>query len=133
MSENISGKRLIATFGLALAVGFYTAFVFENIWNWFAAAALHAPEISYWTAYGIFLGFHFIIDRDETFEKTEIFARLEMMIKACVPEERRAELDAELVAEDKQMGTKLLGPIVGQAVGNTVALGIGFVVHTLAS
>lgn len=46
--------------------------------------------------------------------------------------DKREELTAALLAEDEKMGTNLLSMVAGQAVGNTIALGVGFGVHLLA-
>lgn len=129
----MSWKKMLAGFGVAVGVGFYTTFVIQNLWNWFAVPALHVPEISYWTIYGLLLGARLVFEKDETFEKQEIFGRVGMMIEACVPEEKQADLNAQLLAEDEKMGTKILSMVTGQAIGNTITLGIGFAIHLFAS
>lgn len=128
----MSWKKMLAGFRVAVVVGFYTTFVIQNLWNWFAVPALHVPEISYWTMYGLLLGARLVFEKDETFEKAEVFGRVGMMIEACVPEEKQADLNAQLLAEDEKMGTKILSMVAGQAVGNTITLGIAFAIHIFA-
>lgn len=128
----MSWKKMLAAWGVALGVGFYTTFVIQNLWNWFAVAAFHVPEISYWTIYGLLLGAHLVFDKDESLEKGEIFGRIRMMLDACVPEEKREELTAELKAEDESMGMKIFTMVIVKAIVNTVALGVGFAIHLLA-
>ena len=36
-------------------VPFYTAFVVQNLWNWFVASAIHGEDISYWQSFGALL------------------------------------------------------------------------------
>jgi hypothetical protein len=123
-------KKLGMVFALGLVVSFYTTFVLENLWNWFAVSALGAPQISYWTAYGFVLLIRLLFDKDTTYKEQEIFGRLGMMIDACVPEEKRAELTEQLLEEDKGLVGRLFGGVFGEALGVTLTLGLGWAVHT---
>jgi len=123
-------KKLGMVFALGLVVSFYTTFVLENLWNWFAVPALAAPQISYWTAYGFVLLIRLLFDKDATYKDQEVFGRLGMMIDACVPEEKRAELTEQLLEEDKGLAGRLGGGVLGEAVGVSITLGLGWAVHT---
>ena len=98
------------------------------LWNWFVVGGLHAPEISYWTMYGLLLLVRLIFDKP-TFESDEKFKRLAIVVNACVPDEKRAELYEELKAEDDDMWVKLGTEIFGQVGRSSVALAIGFAIH----
>ena len=123
-------KKLGMVFAIGLVVSFYTTFVLENLWNWFAVPALGAPQISYWTAYGFVLLIRLLFDKDTTYKEQEIFGRLGMMIDACVPEEKLAELTEQLLEEDKGLAGRLGGGVLGEAVGVSITLGLGWAVHT---
>jgi hypothetical protein len=123
-------KKLGMVFGVGIIVSFYTTFVLENLWNWFAVPALGAPQISYWTAYGFVLLIRLLFDKDTTYKNQEIFGRIGMMIDACVPEEKRAELTEQLLDEDKRLPLRLGGVVFGEALGVSFTLGLGWAVHT---
>ncbi len=122
-------KKMVGTWGIAIVVGFYTTFVLQALWNWFAVQAFGAPHISYWMAYGFVLTLRLILD-EPPFEKQEIYGRLEHLINACIPEEKREVLNEELLEEGKEFPARLGGAIFGQVVGLTLTLAIGWAVHT---
>jgi len=41
-------RMLVLLFLVGPVVGLYRTFVLLNLWNWFAAEALHLPVISFW-------------------------------------------------------------------------------------
>lgn len=125
----MKAKGLLGVWGIAVVAGLYTTFVLQVLWNWFAVAALHAPEISYWTMYGLLLLLRLVFQKP-TFEIDEKFKRLTMIVSACVPDEKREELQEELKAEDDDLAAKLGGLVVGEVVATSLALGLGFVVHS---
>lgn len=126
-------KKFLYAFVLSVIVGFYLAFVGQTLWNWFAVPAFHVEEIGYWMAYGLFLLIHLLFDQDNSMEQGEIFGRLEMMLNACVRDDRREELNDELRTEREGLALRLFSGVFGKALGATITLGIGFVVHILAS
>jgi cytochrome c biogenesis protein CcdA len=89
------------------AVGLYTTFVLQQLWNWFIVTALHASELSYWEMYGVTMLVFMLLEpnplgNEERWEQT-----LTMGI-----------------------WTKIGAYGFGKLVGNSAALGIGWVVHT---
>jgi hypothetical protein len=48
-------KKVMLFWLIGSVVALYRTFVIENLWNWFAASALHIPEISFWGMYGLVL------------------------------------------------------------------------------
>jgi len=84
----VSVKKMIGMWGIAIVVGLYTTFVLQMLWNWFAVDALRAPEISYWTVYGLLLLIRLIFEKP-TLESDEKFKRLAILVEACVPQEKR--------------------------------------------
>jgi hypothetical protein len=123
-------KKWAIAWAVAIVVGFYTTFVVQSLWNWFAVPSLNAPTVSYWTAYGLVLLIRLVFDKNDYIKDQEAFGRLGMMIEACVPEEKRAELTAQLLEEDKGLAGRLGGGVIGQAFGVTFTLALGWAVHT---
>jgi len=123
-------KKMGLVFGVGVIVSFYTTFAVESLWNWFAVRSLSAPQISYWTAYGLVLLIRLLSDKNDYYKDQEVFGRLGMMIETCVPEEKRAELTEQLLEEDKGLAGRLGGGVIGEAFGVTFTLGLGWAVHT---
>lgn len=124
-------KKWALMWAIIIVVGFYTTFVLQTLWNWFAVAAFHVPEVSYWTMYGFMMLIHLVTDKS-TFQSEEQAKRLGILITACVPEEKQTEVAEALKAEDDDIGVKLFGLIVGQVTGSSVVLFLGWVVYTFA-
>jgi len=41
-------KKMLLGWVVGSAASLYTAFVLQNLWNWFATPALHLSQISFW-------------------------------------------------------------------------------------
>ena len=68
----------------------YTAFAFQNLWNWFIPDAIHGPEISYWQAGGILILASILRHHDyEAYAKEKRWKRVLMMMEAVLSEENR--------------------------------------------
>lgn len=117
-----------------IATPFYTSFVVQILWNWFVVEALHAPNISYFHALGLLIVIH-VLKYTESVSKhaddDKHWHRVEAMIDACVPQQRRDATNAEIIAVDKQSEpTWLIAlSIFEKPIVNTLALGAGFLVH----
>jgi hypothetical protein len=129
LEDFVNWKQLLGTWGIGLLVSFYTTFVLQTLWNWFAVDGLSAPHVSYWVVYGLVLIIHLIID-EPPIEKQEIFGRLENLINACVPEEKREAVNELLLEDQKGLPSRLGWSLFGQAFGVTLTLGIGWAVHS---
>jgi hypothetical protein len=122
-------KKMLLTFALGWMVSFYTALVFETLWNWFAVQALHAPEIGYWTMYGLLILVRMVMGTDAAFQQLR-FEKLTKLITACVPPEKSEEVQQDMKDEKKNLPWTWVGAIIGDALGITFAFGMGWVVHT---
>lgn len=122
-------KKWALMWAVIIVVGFYTTFVIQTLWNWFAVAAFRVPEVSYWTMYGFMLLIHLVTEKSN-FQNEEQGKRLGLLIMACVPEHKLDEVKEEIKIEDDDIGMKLFGLIVGQIAGSSVALALGWGVHT---
>jgi hypothetical protein len=128
--EGVMGwKKFVATWIVAIGVGFYTTFVLQSLWNWFAVTTFHLSEISYWTMYGMFMLVHALMPNNAPVDE-ERFNRLGLILNACVPDEKRPELEAE-VEMDERSAPIMIATVVGTKVAeNTLTLGLGWAVHT---
>jgi hypothetical protein len=124
-------KSLLKVLGLllvALPVGFYTAFVAQCFWNWFAVPTLHVAEVSFLEMLGLLWLIQLLISKPSVADDRR-FVLLASLIELCVPSERQEELS------DLKQGNSLVdfiegfSAVFGQVVGNTVTLALGFALH----
>jgi hypothetical protein len=104
------------------------------LWNWFVVPAFHVSDISFWLMYGLVLIVSmFSNPSDQSFDADRRTKSLMTAIEACIPEDRREFVREELESQSKEIWLDVGAMIFGRAFGNTVALGVGFIVHALAS
>ncbi|PWU04164.1 MAG: hypothetical protein C5B51_17335 [Terriglobia bacterium] len=118
---------------LAPVVPFYTAFVVQNLWNWFLADALHASTISYWQSFGILLGFWLLAQAKESESGNETrWNRAFSMLEAIVPQENLTILKETFRKEDESWPAIVaaVAPQTRMAIANSFALLIGWATHT---
>ncbi len=121
-------------FLLSLITHLYTTFVLTVLWNWFVVPALHVSDISFWLMYGLVLMLSlFRNPADQNFENERQWKRVMTAIDACIPEDRRDSVMEELKSQSSEIWINLGLVIFSSALGNTLSLGIGFIVHILAS
>lgn len=113
-------KKLFSAKGLfAFAVGFYTTFVLQNLWNWFVVPSINVPYISYWQMYGFNLLVGTVIEPD-TFP---------MLVQhASLPDEKRREIEETVT--DERLWTEVVGPLLfGKLLNRTITLATGWAIH----
>ncbi len=121
-------------FLLGLVVHLYTTFVLTVMWNWLVTTAFHVADISFWLMYGLVLVVSlFQNPADANFAEERRWKGLMTAIDACVPEDRREFLKEELAERKSEIWVEVGSTILARALGNTVAFGIGYVVHILAT
>jgi hypothetical protein len=95
-----------------LLVGFYTTFVIQSLWNWFAVPAFHVQEASYWLIYGINMLFH-LITESYTLPDEQRWKRAFIFLDACVQEPKRdvlkQQIEEELESEWSETGYFIFG------------------------
>jgi hypothetical protein len=127
--ERMSIIKAVVMMVIAMVANLYTAFVLQQLWNWFAVNALNAATLSYWTMYGLLMAVHLVTHKD-SFEEELREKRMAIVLGACVPDAKRAEMNEGLKEENELLTTQLGSQIFGKAVGNTFALAFGWAVHT---
>ena len=110
--------------------GLWTAFVVQNLWNWFLASAIHASELSYFEALGILLLVYLLKKQSRDRLEDEVrWNKVMAAVDVCVPPHRAEELKLAL-AKQETPGWLMVLNIASEPLGATIVLGIGWVVHT---
>lgn len=136
-----SKKRLKQRVGAILAGGgcvlapitpFYTAFVVQNLWDWFLADAVHAT-ISYWQSCGILILVGVLRYKEShDYLENKRWERMLAMTGAVLSGEELSAINQAFKEKDESWGAilSMATPLAAKAIANTVAIGAGWVVHT---
>jgi hypothetical protein len=104
------------------------------LWNWFVTVAFHVGEISFWLMYGLGLVVQlFQNPGDKQLDDDRRFSRLAIMLDACIPDTMRDYVKDELEEQKSNIWLDAGTALFGKVTGNTITLGVAFVVHILAS
>jgi hypothetical protein len=125
----MSVKKVAVIMLIAMIVNLYTAFVLQQLWNWFAVNALNASAVSYWTMYGLLMAVHLVTHKDSLQEELRE-KRMAIVLEACVQDSKRVEMNEYLKEENQLLASQLGSQIFGKAFGNTFTLALGWAVHT---
>ena len=120
-------KKMLLGWVVGSAASLYTAFVLQNLWNWFATPALHLSQISFWIMYGFVLIIGIFADDKQ--EEQHRFKVLATMIDHCVPSEKRELVDEQIKDFTHEAWLDAGLSVLVKLAGNTYALVIGWVVH----
>ena len=123
-------KNTTLTYASGLAVGLYTTFVAEYLWNWFAVGILNATSIRYWQMYGLMLLLGLLVWRDYDSEDKHRWAIVFMKLDAYLPEDKRPSMVAAMNERDEQVWFKVGYAVAARLFGNSLVLGLGWAVHT---
>jgi hypothetical protein len=113
-----------------VVVGLYTTFVLQSLWNWFVTKALNVPEISYWPMYGILMVIAICLERN-TLHEAYRWECMTTMVYDSIPDEKRAKTDETLKQHYEALPSKVRWYVFEQVIGNSITLGIGWVIHRL--
>jgi len=117
------------TYALAMAVGFYKAFVMQSLWNWFAVPAFHLEPISYWLMYGLYILFTLIYPSEENSENQR-WDRLFKTLALCVPESQQDAVSELLQTQIDNAWFEMGMMVFGKFFSITTCLMIGWAIHT---
>jgi hypothetical protein len=99
----------------------------QSLWNWFLATTLNVTRISYWPMFGFNMLLQTVLERD-TFSKEERWGRMMTMIDACVPVDKKDQVDEKLKEEHGALLTAGV-EVFGTIVRNSLALLVGWADH----
>lgn len=126
-------KKFLLLYAVSVIVGLFTAFVLTVLWSWFVVPAFHVDAVSFWVMYGLILLIDLLRSDGNDVEADQRHKIVAIMLDACVPAERRAEVMEQLTEFTEQIWYEAGWKLFGKLLGNAMALGLGFVVHVLAS
>ena len=110
---------------LMMLGGFFTAFVLQNLWNWFVVPALHASELSYWAAVGIRMTIG-LLKGDASIYRGLKEEKLAKMVEACVPPDKLQAIEEEFKSDIWMIYT----PVITELGGGALILMFGWVIYT---
>jgi hypothetical protein len=127
-------KKAILLWGVSFLVGFYCVFVIQQMWNWFAVPLLHFGEVSYLQMYGLNILFGLVTARDagENPVDNMRWNRALIVLDACVPSGSREMVTEQLKEENDGQWMNLGTWVLSLALGYSVSLGLGFLIHVWA-
>jgi hypothetical protein len=125
-------KKFVWAALAGVAVNLYRTFVIQTLWNWFVVPTFKIGEISFLPMFGLVLLIS-IMRGWATDSPNELEWKMAThMLNACVPIEKREELAATLEREQKTIWNDLGTKSLGEVLGVTVGLVIGWVVHIVS-
>jgi hypothetical protein len=120
-------KKMLLGWAVGSAISLYTAFVLQNLWNWFGVPAFHLSQISFWVMYGLVLIVGIFAEGKQA-ERRQ-FKVLATMIDFCVPSEKREEADDQIKHFTREAKLDDVLSVGVRLASNSFALVIGWVVH----
>jgi hypothetical protein len=126
-------KKFLLLYAISVIVGLFTAFVLTILWSWFVVPVFHVDAVSFWMMYGFILLIDLLRSNGNDVEADRRHKIVAIMLDACVPAERRAEVMEQLTEFTEQIWYEAGWKLFGKLLGNAMVLGLGFVVHVLAS
>jgi hypothetical protein len=126
-------KNFILLYGVSMVVGLYTTFVLTVLWDWFVVPAFHLSAISFWVMYGLTLLISLFRSAGSDIEAEHRHKIVAAMLDACVPDDKREQVMEQLQEFTEEIWYQAGWKVFGQIITNSIALGIGFVVHGVAS
>jgi hypothetical protein len=126
-------KRFLLLYAVSMIAGLFTAFVLTVLWGWFVVPAFHVDAVSFWVMYGLTLSIDLLRSDGKDIEADHRHKIVATVLDACVPPERREDVMEQLGEFTEQIWYEAGWEIFGRLLGNAMVLGLGFVVHILAS
>lgn len=120
----------VITFAFILVIGFYTSFVYQHLWNWFLAPAMHIDPISYWAMYGVSMLVRGLTANAKTGKDEERWEKIKQFVELCVPDANKYVFDQIIKDEKKNLWLMASASGFGELIGSTVALMIGWSIYT---
>ncbi len=133
MKKNHITKKMrprIITWVAAFVIGFYSIFVLQQFWNWFATPILYLPPISFWGACGLTWLIGFIVPTTGQDENKKNFSFLfSLLEKFCISEDKLEELHEFVKSKTDDLWGDIVFQMAGKVFTNTFALIVGWSIH----
>jgi hypothetical protein len=123
-------RTAVLVFLMGLLIGLYTTFVLENLWNWFAAEALHLPAMSFWVMFALVLMIGML--RPDVGDPGQEYSlkALATAIEACVPEDKKEWVAEQFEDQQRALWVDIGWKVFSRILGATCTLLIGWAVHS---
>ncbi len=123
-------RSKIITWTAAFAVGFYSTFVLQQFWNWFATPILCLPSISFWEAYALICLISLLVPRIEHDEHKRNFGLIfSLLERFCIPESKQEDLQEFVKSKTDEFWEEMIFLLVSKVFSNTFTLAIGWCIH----
>jgi hypothetical protein len=126
-------KKFLLLYVVSVIAGLFTAFVLTILWSWFVVPTFHVDAVSFWVMYGLTLLIDLLRSDGNDVEADHRHKIVATMLDVCVPAERRGEVMEQLTEFTEQVWYEAGWKLFGKLLGNAMALGLGFIVHFVAS
>lgn len=93
-------------------------------------AAFHVTEIGYFNVYGLVLVVRLLSPTADAIAVAQQGERETKMLEACIPDGKRAETLSAIEKDSLSNNAQMLLANGMEALGSTMSLVVGFVVHT---
>jgi hypothetical protein len=124
-------QKIWLAFAITLAMPFYTAFVVQQLWNWFVVPALHASELSYVMTVGLLL-LVFLFKHSDS-EGLDTKQRDDLLVAVLKEVNPRHPVLIAVEAKEARL-TRFLGSIgrsdANEALKGAICLALGWAIHT---
>lgn len=117
---------------VAFGVGFYTTFVLQSLWNWFAVPALNVSSLSYWATYGlnmVIACFKGTVS-PESVTNDHRWKIAITVLQECIPPDKEEHVREELTILHHGQAGELWKIAITQFGVQTFALAVGWFIHT---
>ena len=126
-------RNFILLYGVSIVVGLYTTFVLVVLWDWFVVPAFHLSPISFWVMYGLTLFISVFRSNGGDIEVEQRHKVVATLLDACVPDGKREQVKEQLEEFAEEIWYQAGSKVFIQIIANSLTLGVGFVIHVLAS
>jgi hypothetical protein len=123
-------KKGISFWLVSMIVSFYTTFVLQQLWNWFAVAAFQASKISFWEMYGLVLLVGLLTESHSEVIDEPRWKTLFTILDIWCPEDKRQAVEEAMEEQKKSIWMDSGVLIFAKFAGNTLTLVIGWGIHT---
>jgi hypothetical protein len=127
-----TAAKAALAFGVSFLVGAFKAFALMLMWNWFVLPVFHTGEISFWQVLGLLWVVQLFVGDDARENPVEQsrWESLFLVVSACVPDHKDAEVKEELKQKTDGVWGQMGIHIASQLFSYAFTLGLGWLVHT---
>lgn len=123
-------KKYVVIGIIGIFVKLYTTFILQQLWNWFVTPVFEIGPVSFWGIFGLVLVVSMFERTPSDFTQREYTKFLATMMEACVPDDKRDDVNEKLDELKERVWIEAIPEGVGNFASITVTLILGWGVHT---